>query len=185
MYIIETADYTKMCVNEIQPLDECYDRFEELIQKNSEVNGKLEFKSFFNNAKQYAKLIQEFNLVKAWLTKLYFVNDDKGVAFLAKKGYKIDRTSSEAYVNSINAAMKRSDNILSKIQSKYVILEKAVTESKGSNKSQSFEALMANLTTSLPGVFITDDLSLERYNEYSKIIKQKIAKEKQHGRNKK
>jgi hypothetical protein len=153
-------------------IDECFDQWEKIIQQNSKINGNAEYRSYYDNLKHYNKLLRDFNLVKATITILYFEIDNSMIDYLASKGYKISTRSNVEYVNSLNAAMNKSNNLISKIEMRYKAIVKANEQSKGSNQQVTFETLMANLTIAL-GFPLDDSLTLARYNEYNKIIKKR------------
>jgi len=153
-------------------VDECFDQWEKIIQQNSKINGNAEYRSYYDNLKHYNKLLRDFNLIKATITLLYFMVDNSMIDFLNSKGYKISKKSSAEYANSLNAAMNKSNSLITKIEMRYKAIVKANEQSKGSNQQVTFETLMANLTIAL-GFPIDDSLTLARYNEYNKIIKKR------------
>lgn len=168
--IAETADYMLLIISGKPTPDESFDQWEQIIQKNSSINGSTEYRSYYDNLKHYNKLLREFNAIKATITILYFEIDNDMVEYLRSKGYKIDLSSSEAYATSLNAAMNRSNNLISKIESRYKAIVKANEQSKGSNQQTSFASLLANLNMTL-GFKEDDTLLLATYNEYNKRIK--------------
>lgn len=182
MSIAETADYMALVVDGKPTIDESFEQWELLIQKNSEINGNAEYRSYYENLKHYNRLLNDFNVIKCTLTILHFEVDNSMIAYLATKGYKIDTSSSELYLKSLTAALNKSNNLISKIEMRAKALTKAAEQSKGSNQQVTFEILMANLTISL-GFTVDDSLTLARYNEYNKIIKKnnEQAKNKKNG----
>jgi len=163
-------------------LDECFECWEDIIQKSSDATGDGGYKSYFQNLRNYARLVRDFNLIKINITILYFEIDKDCIAYLASKGYVINTSTASGYLESLNNAMTRSNNIVSRMVSAYKLLEKATAKPKGSNKRPSFEQAMAHLTVALE-MQVSDDITLARYNEYQKIIDKKNAanKNNKHG----
>lgn len=173
--VAETADYMLLTLDGKPTIDECFEQWEKIIQENSKINGSSEYRSYYDNLKHYNRLLRDFNVIKATITILYFEVDNDMVDYLASKGYKIITTGpnvNENYVKSLNEALNKSNNLITKIEIRYKAIVKANEQSKGSNQQVTFEVLMANLTMSL-GFTIDDSLTLARYNEYNKIIKKK------------
>lgn len=170
--VAETADYMQLIMYGRGTIDECFEQWEKIIQENSKVNGSAEYRSYYDNLNHYNKLLADFLVIRVDLTESFFVIDNVIIDRLASKGYKIMLTSFSDYVRSLNAALNKSNNIVTKIEMRYKAIVKAGEQSKGSNKQVTFEVLMANLTTAL-GFTVDDSLTLSRYNEYNKIIKRK------------
>jgi hypothetical protein len=176
--VLETGDYMLLAIADDCTLDECFEQWEEIVKRTGDATGEGGYRSYFEKLKSYAKLVNDFNQIKINLTVLYFQIDIDCLVYLRKKGYKINTSSNEKYLQSLNDAMHRSDNIISKILSKHKEIQKAVGERKGSNKQMGFEEMMAHLKMNLE-MQVSDDVTLARYNEYYKIIKAKQAKQKQ------
>lgn len=177
--VAESADYMRLVMEGECSIDECFEQWEKLIQENSRINGNAEYRSYYDNLKHYNKLLADFNVIKATITILYFEIDNEMIEYLNAKGYKISTKSSVDYANSLNAAMNKSNNLITKIEMRYKAIVRASEQSKGSNRQITFEVLMANLTIAL-GFTVDDSLTLARYNEYNKIIKKKNAESRNH-----
>lgn len=168
--IAETANYLLLSIDGSSDINDCFDQWEKIVQQNSKVNGNAEYRSYYDNLYHYNKLLKDFNAIKATITILYFEVDNDLISYLDSKGYKISTHTSLAYVESLNAAMNKSNQLITKIEMRSKAILKANEQSKGSNQQLTFETLMANLTIAL-GFNIDDSITLARYNDYNKIIK--------------
>lgn len=154
--------------------ERCSEAWEEIVRRNAEENGSYDYQNYLNNLKEYYRLISEHTLVKAALLKLSYKVDPILAKYLTSRGYVIRlgkqrAVDSEAYANSIFAAVKKSDNLVTKIRMKRKEMTNT-TNLKGNSKT--FEAMMASLI-SLLGFEVNSNITLARYNEYKKFIKQK------------
>jgi hypothetical protein len=155
--------------------EKCMEAWEEIVKRNAEENGSYEYQNYLDNLKQYYRLIAEHTLIKASLLKLTYKVDPELAKYLTSRGYVIrlgkrKASDSEAYANSIHAAIKKSDNLVTKIEMKRKEMTNT-TNMKGQVKN--FESVMGNLISLLGFEVRGDELTLARYNEYKKFIKQK------------
>lgn len=179
LHVTNTGDFNCLCLSNNASQEECFIAWENIIRRNGEVNGDMSYSQFFNKTASYAKLLDDYQLIKAILIRLHFVIDDGYIAFLRNKGYKINLTSGTEYRNSLMSSMRRCENILTKLAMR--TNELVAIEKEAEKKSVSIEQILASISAGL-GFEVKDDLTLARYNEYKKII---VAKNKQHGRNNK
>jgi len=172
LQIAASGDYSQLITSGRADQTECYQAWEEIVKRNNEANNSYQFSAYFDSAQGYAKLIADYNTIKACLFCLLFEIDNDLISFLKEKGYHIDVESNSRtkYEESIHAAMRRSDNLITKIRMKQN--ELAMMADKGSGQNAGFEEIIANLSFML-GFTVNDDITLARYNEYRKIIKKK------------
>lgn len=166
-----------MCVSGRATQEECFIAWEEILKRNGEANNDYSYKQFLAKSIEYAKLLNDYQLIKAILIKLHFVVDDEHIALLKSKGYKIDTSSGSKYANSLSAALRKCENLITKMVMKQNELNNTLSEKE--QKPVNLEQLLAHISAGL-GYEIKDDITLARYNEYKKILE---AKNKQHGRN--
>lgn len=168
-----TADYSLLCISGTCDAEVAYDKYEAIIRKNGQMNGSLEFESYLSNYTTLAKYMAEYNTVKSMLTVLLFIIDNAYIAFLNKKGYRINTDSASGYAKSITAAGRKADNLQSKIASKVKEMERKGSQNTGSPRT--FDDVMAELTASI-GFSVPEEVTLARYNGYQKVIRDRNKK---------
>lgn len=176
MEIAESGDVSRVAIGKAD-LTRCAERWEEIVRINAEVNGSYEYNNYLESCKEYYRLVAEHTLIKASLLKLSYKVDPELAKYLTSRGYVIrlgkrKASDSDAYANSIDAALRKSDNLVTKIRMKQREMTNT-TNIKGQVKS--FESVMGALSAALgwePG----PDITLARYNEYKKFLKEKFKK---------
>lgn len=159
--------------------------WEEIVRLNCMHNDTTEYSSYLTALKSYALLINDFITIKAHIGKLTLPVFDgskvnmESVAYLEKKGYKIDFSSKENYIESLKAADKKRSNLMTRINMRRKEIEKLTANNKP-GEQKGLEQILAALSFQL-GYTVEDNITLARYNEYNKILKQKAEA---HGRNK-
>lgn len=176
MEIAQTGN-TDLLVITGSPSDkEIQERWELIVKKNLEANGQSSDQ--LDNIKDYVRLLATYIGVKASLLQLCTVNDDECITFLEHKGYRIDRSSHSAYVNSINANLQKVKNVLTKLASRNKLITESMKEAdKTTPLMSSSESMLANISASL-GFSVDSNITLARFNEYNKIIKKRIEAQK-------
>jgi len=163
--------------------------WEEIVRKNCLVNDVHEYTNYLNALRSLSLLINQYICVKAHIDKLsipVFTGskiDMKSVEYLNDKGYSIDFSSKENYVESLKSALKKRENLMTRINMKRKEIESITTQQKTGGEEKSMEQLLASLSFQL-GFTINDDVTLARFNEYGRIIKVKNSEVNRHGRNK-
>lgn len=173
MQIADTGNVLLVAIGKARP-EKCAEAWEEIVRRNAEENGSYEYQNYMDNLREYYRLIAEHTLVKASLLKLTYKVDPQLARYLTSRGYVIrlgkqKASDSEAYANSIRSAISKSDNLVTKIKMKQKEMT-STTNLKGQVKS--FESVMGNLIALL-GFEVSANITLARYNEYKKFIKQK------------
>lgn len=154
--------------------------WEAIIRKNYEVNGGFDYINYCDLVEGYAQLLAEYNYVRCTLIQLMFMVDDSYIDELSKRGYNIDTSNSIAYAKSINSALTRSENIVTRLTMKANEIN-GLIEEHGGSKPASFEEIMAGLSMSLK-FSVPEEITLARFNEYKKIISERNQKVTEHGR---
>jgi len=143
--------------------------WDEILRRNGQESGNLDFNNYIDHLRTYAYLISEFVLIKACLSKLTIIPVDvEAVETLTKKGYVIDLTTSKTFLDSVRRATTKSNNLVTKIAAKQKELEKM---GRSEGKPLTFAKALANISKQLK--FSVDrNLTLAEYNEYVKLLKE-------------
>lgn len=187
--IVRSLDFKKLIVTGAPTLEECQKQWDSIIQRCAESNGGLDYVGFIDLSQRYGYLLQEYNVVKAWITTLWFKIDDKIIEQLTERGYNIITTKdnpkydntitiSENYKRSLIAALQRSENLVTKLKMTANELRLMLDGKEGGRQEMMFDEIMAYLQ--LRGLKIEDDLKLSRYIELLKIMN-KSSKEEVNG----
>lgn len=147
--------------------------WEQIVKQNSQNNGTYQYNSYFQLLQTYELLVNEYNTIKAMLTKLSLKIDHDLIKELRRKGYNINATvNSEVYATSLLNAGRKVENLVTKIKSKQTELNQM--EAQDDRKSSlGFEELLANLSVGL-GFNVDDSVTLARFNEFQKLLKKKM-----------
>src|SRR5690606_5244130 len=107
--------------------------WENIIKKNNEENGNFEFNNYLEAIRSYARLVNEYTIIKACITKLvYFKVDLNVVQTLEDFGYRVDLTKGKkGFDESLSAIASRSNNLITKILAKRKEIERYTTKKDG------------------------------------------------------
>ncbi len=169
--ISSLGDYQRLVVNGQPSSEEVTNAWIAIVRQNAEANGDRSYDSYFQLLKSYTLLVAQYTIVKAELMQLSVVIDYDLVLDLRKRGYKISLNSTAELAKSIEAALKKVSNLVTKATMKQKEMEAMMANQPKSGKV-GFEQLMANISTGL-GFVVQDDITLARYNEYKRILKDK------------
>jgi hypothetical protein len=169
--IASSGDLSKLVLSGNVNAEEAW---EEIVRKNQQAVGSNRYDNYFEKSQSYALMVNEYIFVRSALIYLSVKPDKEVAGLLAEKGYKIDPKN---YIESLNKAFRKSENLITKAISKQNELH-VEQEQRGES---SFEEIMANLVVGL-GFHVNDDITLSRYNEYRKIIKKKHGGTRKKGR---
>lgn len=170
MEIAQTGN-TNLLVITGGPSDkELAEGWEKIIKRNSQVNG-LGLDNYLDNYKTYAQLLGDYEKVKLSLMQLLMVVDDDVIAYLKSKGYVIDTSTSSSYNKSIQNAMQKCKNILTKLKTRYNQIQQANKDNDKAPQT-SIEEILANISVSI-GFSVGMDVTLARFNEYKRIVKKR------------
>jgi hypothetical protein len=182
--IAQTGNVARLCVSGLPTEEELVNRWEDIIQKNSKANGDNTLSNYTLELEEYNFMLLEYNTANACIVKLMLCllagepKDDEAIESLNSFGYGIrDTGSRDEYVESINAAVRRANNVLTRIKVKLNQI-RADFETKGTEQSQSVEEMIGIVSAAI-GYEISGDVTLSRFNSYKKIIRQRrVKKEK-------
>lgn len=167
---VSRGNYVLLQLKGRQNIEKLNQVWEEIVKKNAKANESFQYDNFFAVYKSHGNLIQEYTTVKAILMKLAFKVDKIDIEYLKKKGYAINTTTSQKYLDSLLAAIKKSDNLVTRAVMKANELKSF--KGKLDESLQTFDSVMADLTSSL-GFEVKDEISLARYNELKKNIRKR------------
>jgi len=156
--------------------------WEEIVRKNCAANEVQDYKNLTDALRSQALLVNQYINDKAHIMKLAVKVDKGSIEYLRNKGYKIDTSSTEDYAESLNDALKKRENLRTRINMKRKEIERINLQNKH-GEEKGLEQILASMSYHI-GFQIGDEISLARFNEYSKIIKAQNAQAKQNGRNK-
>lgn len=165
------------------------EEWEEIVRLNCINNDIHDYVNYLNALRSLSLLVNQYIAVKAHLSKLsipVFTGgkiDIGSVEYLRSKGYEINMETKETYIISIQNALKKRENLMTRINMKRKEIEKLSTQhGKTVGDDKGVEQLLATLSFQL-GFSVSDDITLARFNEYTKIVKVQAEHAKNHGRN--
>lgn len=183
--IVKSGDYSRLIKSGEAADVQCYQAWEMILKRNAKELGSFEFDTYVNMALSYAQLLSEFNIVKAILVRLairftvtgpkQYTVDDQDLELLRKKGYKLDLSSELNYSVSLNAALQRSNNLVTKITMKQNELLRFSAASESDREVMGFEEVMADLDFHL-GFASSREITLAGYNRLLKRLKERARK---------
>lgn len=194
--VASSSDYKKLVINGIASQEQCISQWEKIIVKCNELHGGLDYVGYIDLMQGYAILLAEYNIVKSWLTKLWFKLDNEIVEKLIERGYNIitnknnpaynpdisvpkgSNVMSENYAFSLVQALKRSENLVTKLKMKSNEIALMI---KDENPKQeiSFDDIMASLL--LRGIYAEENITLSRYMHLLKKINTQNKEQEQYG----
>ncbi len=181
--IAQTGKFRKLLRSGTFDHEECLTRWELIVKEHQEMTGNTQYNELFYLQQGYHQLLAQHAIVRALLLTMRLDPDEATFNELNKRGYRLILTTRPAYLMSYKIAEARCKNIVTKATMKLKELERAqeVTEKV---KGKSFDAIMVELNMAIAPDHASDDISLSRYNEYVRLIKErnKIAARKNNGR---
>lgn len=163
-------------------------RWSKIVSDNAKALGNHEYEMFSGLLAKNNKYAVQYLIIQSSLNLLTVKSIKKERKFvsgliqdLAKYGYKIDTSSSENYLNSINAAKRKVLNLANRIGINKIQIN-TILGKASDVKPKTFDALIAELNSRL-GFVVSDTITLARFNEYNKVLEEK-AKRANNGRNK-
>jgi hypothetical protein len=173
MEVASTGNFKLLIVKGTVPDLICRNAWEEIVRKNNELSGTgMEYNLYQDALEKYNYLLSEYLIAKAFLLTMIAEVDDDRIAWLKERGYHIDTSCKSKYIESINTALRRVENLTTKMQMKVNEI-KAMTEKKG-DKPMLFEDVIAHANTLLGFTACNRDTTLAEYNSYQKLIKKKV-----------
>lgn len=178
--IANTGNVSQLCVRGKASQVELAKHWEEIVKLNLDHAEDSTYDMHLENLQQLGNFMSLHTRVKAMLMVLHYQIDDEYIEELKQLGYKIEvsktpeQNGRKAYAESLHNAMRKSENLVSKLTSKYkeiLSLTKEVEESK-----VTLGALLAQLSFALGAngivVPLEENILLSQFNEYKKLVKQ-------------
>jgi hypothetical protein len=164
--------------------------WEEIVRRNCIANEVHEYQTYLNALRSHALLVNQYIADKAHINKLMLPVLGGGkinvgsLEYLRNKGYVIDTTTKESYIASLKGALRKRENLMTRINMKKKEIERIALQQKGGKgEDRSVEQLLAALSFQI-GFPIAEDVTLARFNEYSRIVRIQQSETQRHGRNK-
>lgn len=172
--IIKSGDLKLLKLSRSASNDKLDIIWEEIIKRNNEANGNFTYSNYLEAIRSYARLINEYTIIKACVLKLaHYGADLKVVDTLRELGYVVNiENGKKAFDESLLAISNRSNNLVTKILAKKKEIEKY---NEGKGEPVTFARAIMSLSAQL-GYNVGRDITLEEYNEAKKLVKS-------HGRN--
>lgn len=188
--VIKSLDYKRLLIAGEASLEQCHKQWDTILQGCNRSSGGLDYVNFIDLSQGYGYLLSEYNIVKGWLTKLWFQVDDLIIEQLSERGYNIittkDNPSYEPelykkfaehkkenlslnYRESLLKALQRSEHLVTKIKMKANELRVFLGGGDGGRKEMVFDEIMAHFM--VRGIKVDDDIKLIRYIELIKLLK--------------
>jgi hypothetical protein len=172
--IIDGGQFTLVNTRGRGTVEQCLDAWEGIIKRNAEATGSGTYMIWFKTMRSYWALYAKHAIVNASLLLLKIKVDRRTIADLKKYGYHIDTSNSNTYADSLIRVSNQAKNLTTQLRMKENELrkmneQKAVDEAKDGN---SFDSVMAWLCLGT-GLNLSDTITLGRYNEYVKAVKER------------
>lgn len=170
--VIRSGDLKLLKLSPIASNKELDTVWESIIKRNNEANGNFSYSNYIEAVRSYARLINEYTVVKACVLKLAYYDDVdlRAVDTLRERGYNVElEKGKQAFDESLLAISNRSNNLITKIIAKKKEIEK-YNNPDGKGEPVTFARAIMALSARL-GYNVGRDITLEEYNEAKKLIK--------------
>ena len=147
------------------------DAWLQIIKDNAEATDNHQFTFYTKTFLKKSALAAKYLVEKSSLLMVAIKVDELIINDLKLRGYKIDLSSDKKYLDSINAGLRRVSNLTTKIGLANSQMGEIIEMAKGV-KRKSADELLAEVSAGL-GFAIDDNVTLARFNEYSKIVAKK------------
>lgn len=181
--IASGAPLELLIINGSSSREQLVEQWEKIITLNGKLSGNFQYDSYKRLYVGYWNIIAKHLVIRASLLKLCFVIDYETVQDIRSRGYALSLASTEAYKDSLVAGLNKSDNLIARAELRKNEIERDFPKAKEGESNLSFDRIMAELSIQIAPTLVSDDITLARYNEYLKIIKER-NKAKESGRDK-
>lgn len=179
--ISEDGDLKKLCRKGFADPIKCSEIWEEIVKRCAAAQGNLEFDNYLEAYQNYSIVLSEYLFIRACLLKFWFKGLRKSdlpfVEKLKNKGFKIDLTEREKYKESLIKATKQVRAMITKILNKKSELDEF--NKKENTKRSTFDSIIAALMYQWPGTGISDGITLARYNECIRLLREREVSKRQ------
>lgn len=153
----------------------CALAWEQVVKRQEENSGSRKYHIYFDLEKSKGLLLADYIVIKATLMKLSLTqeNVDEDIAYLKSKGYNINL---KTLTQHINKAIKRSDNLITRMQMK----ENEIKKLSGDGEEKidiNFQDVITDLNFALGWQAANEDITLAAYNRFRVLLKRKDGRD--------
>lgn len=184
--IATSGDVSLLIISGKPSKDELIDRWEKIVQDNGQRNGDNRYDAYFSLLKARAELIAQHTTVSCHLLLMTYEINWESIDAVRAMGYTIETMTSAAYAKSLEAAKRKSSNLITKSEMKRKEIERAFGGKKTESVSHSYEEIIGLLELALDRTIMdAENLTLAKYNVLKKGVekKQKIKESEQRANN--
>lgn len=186
MDISSSGNYNLLCISGEPTTEQLISRWEEIIRENGKHNGDKSFETYFQLIRSYALIIAEYVVVQTSLMLMLTMPIDfELVTDMRKRGYKMDVNSNDSYHKSIQAALSKVKNCITRAIMKRKEIDSKFKDAPKQGQTSSFSRVIASINAGMGWQAINDSTSLVMYNEYRSILKEKALAMREQARTKK
>lgn len=142
-----------------------------IVKDNAEATDNSQYNFYTKTFLHKSNLASKYLVEKASLLMIAIKIDKDIIIDLRKRGYKIDTSTNAKYLESINLSLRKVASIATKIGIANSQIEDIIEMAK-QVKRKSADELLAEVSAGL-GFAVDDNVTLARFNEYSKIVAKK------------
>ncbi len=202
--VLETKDYKYLYArpakilefnrfyNDLDPEKDSYELgvlFGDIMLEYGHLDQNLGVGAQFEDQKILIQLENAYTVLKAMIRLLMLVTPDSQdpeyakiatqyIEDLRKLGYIIDVTNSKAYEKSLYQADKRSNALVTKIRMKKNEIKSLTPDAEDGEREISFDRIVAQLSAALQFNIDENNLTVSRYCELRKVLKERSKKRK-------
>lgn len=170
--ICETKNLELLVVEGEFTQDELVEMWDSILETNAEVTNGADYGIYVDSLRKLNLALAEYNMVYGMLTVLSFQIDDEYLAFLKKKGYRIDTSKASTYAQTLTESFHRARLIVTKIKMAHNKLVKEYGGEEQDIEVAPFEYAVSTMSVAV-GYHVPDDVTLARFNEMKKVLKLK------------
>ena len=188
IHIAKTGEFFKLVRSGEADQVKCLELWEQLVKRQEKETGLNKYNTLLTMSKAYLTFYNDHKTIRASLIRVALMNrqtvdisngsliwinlmDVDDLNYLDRKGYSVDLSSYDKVIESVTARLRKCENLISKAVSKKKELEKMLEGGHGKEEG-GFEQVMAQLNFAL-GFVVGEDVTLARFNEYQKILKER------------
>lgn len=163
----------KLIINGSPSREQLVEAWETIVTLNGKNSGNFQYDAYKRLYIGYWNIIAKHLVIRASLLKLCFVIDYETVQDVRSRGYALSLDSSEAYKDTLVLGLTKSENLITRAELRKNEIERDFPKAENNGSSLSFDKVMAELSIQIAPTLVTDDITLSRYNEYLKIIRER------------
>ena len=173
--IIASGDWRLLLISGEATDKQLQRAWETIVRMNEKQCGTLWYYRHLDDLTVIKETLVEYISVTAMLNKLLYKIDWNYIKELKHLGYQLDTSSNGSFKKSLEDCLQSVKGLVTQFQ---IQKRKMELENKNSKDSTpSFDSTMARLSMSL-GFTLPDDITLVRFNEYNKLLRQRAVKAK-------